>query len=394
MPEDQPFEMSEKPSSPKGRWKWLLFKVGAYMTPLVYAAILEKWGRFLSTAVIMTAGVVVLLIFWAAAIIHFKDIGGWKRVRGNLRDHPIPYVVAIVLFSCTIVGTCVYLAVRPSRGSMTVQNPRFPSLANQRISPTESPAANPSHENPQTSERHKHLGPKNNIVTSAPTVRPGAMQGAPVQQCPPGTRVFINLNDANIDENGRCGIEVNRPDVCLEVKGELRLYHNQGGGLCFNSDGVATQIPQNNQSTVVKSPITQENAGGCNQLVVGGNNNTTNCAPSARSVTDEQKASIAKDIAELPPGIEVVIGSADSGESHDYAEQIRSASGIQRPVGTMFGWHPKGIYFGVHSEADTATMPARKLAFEMHAVGFNVVHVEVDPTHTHDGEILIAVGEQ
>jgi hypothetical protein len=155
-----------------------------------------------------------------------------------------------------------------------------------------------------------------------------------------------------------------------------------------------SQKGNGNQQTVNQGPISQANSGGCNQQVVGGNGNTNICAVPPRALTELQGKQLASAIGEIPDGIQVKIGSADSGESHDYAEQIRKAFGIQREVGTLFGWHPKGVFVGVNARSDRATAPAQKLAIAMKGAGLNIVDFEEDPTHDHPGEIEVIVGEQ
>jgi hypothetical protein len=149
-----------------------------------------------------------------------------------------------------------------------------------------------------------------------------------------------------------------------------------------------------NQGTTNHAPVTQSNSGGCNQLSVGGNNNTNNCVPPPRMLTRDQQAALAAAIAQIPDGVQVKVGSADSAESQGYADQIRKALGIQRQVGTLFGWHPKGIYVGVNSRNDVAAVPAQLLASQMKQAGLNIVDVEEDPRHDHPGEIEVIVGEQ
>lgn len=160
------------------------------------------------------------------------------------------------------------------------------------------------------------------------------------------------------------------------------------------ANGQVAQTGNGNQQTTNQGTITQSNSGGCNQQVVGGNGNTNICAPLPRALTGVQGTKLASAIAAIPEGIQVKVGSADSGESRDYAEQIRSAFGIQREVGTLFGWHPKGIFVGVNSNSDAAAIPAQKLASAMKQAGLNIVDIEEDPTHDHPGEIEVIVGEQ
>ena len=89
-------------------------------------------------------------------------------------------------------------------------------------------------------------------------------------------------------------------------------------------DDLIKVASQPRQITVVQSPVAQSNSGGCNQQVVGGNNNTNNCVPQPRILTKEQAIALADAITQVPSGIQVKIGAADSGEAYDYADQIRA----------------------------------------------------------------------
>lgn len=158
--------------------------------------------------------------------------------------------------------------------------------------------------------------------------------------------------------------------------------------------GTVTQSGNANQQTVTQAPVTQSNIGGCNQQVIGGNNNTNNCAPPDRQLSPAQQSVLAGFKSQVPAELEIVVGSADSLEPHNYADKIREALGVQREVGTFFSFYGKGVFIAINSEGDTAEAPARHLGYLMQQNGINVDHVEVDKQHTHPGEILIVVGQQ
>jgi hypothetical protein len=141
-------------------------------------------------------------------------------------------------------------------------------------------------------------------------------------------------------------------------------------------------------------PVTQANSGGCNQQVIGGNNNRNVCATPPRELTDEQKSQLADAAEQIPKSIMVVVSSADDGESQNYAEEIRQVflqHGTTRARGTMFGWHPKGIFIVVNPAGDSQY--AQKLGYEMNQFGFSFKQIDVNTT-IQKGEIHIWVGDQ
>ncbi len=158
--------------------------------------------------------------------------------------------------------------------------------------------------------------------------------------------------------------------------------------------GGVAQDGNGNQQTVTQAPVSQANSGGCNQQVVGGNNNSNICAPPARTLTADQNSRLAAAADEIPKSIMVVIGSADDGESQSYAEEIRKIfvqHGTTRARGTLFGWHPKGVFIVVNPDDDASF--AQKLGYEMDQFGFSIKQVDIDP-NVKKGEIHILVGDQ
>jgi ATP-dependent Clp protease adapter protein ClpS len=139
---------------------------------------------------------------------------------------------------------------------------------------------------------------------------------------------------------------------------KMSKHSPQHGSPTKTPSGGVTQGGNGNQQTVTQAPITQENSGGCNQQVIGGNNNSNVCATPARKLTDDQKSKLAGVAEEIPKSIMVVIGSADDAEFQNYAEEIRQVFlryRTTRARGTMFGWHPKGVFIVVNPEDESQT---------------------------------------
>lgn len=104
---------NQPPEPQKPRAKHYAWKAGLYLTPFLYAAVLTKWGNDFSASLIIAMGCVVVGLFLAAGLLHLRDIGGRRWLRENFHTHPVPYVLAIVVVCCVVLGTSVYLAVRP-----------------------------------------------------------------------------------------------------------------------------------------------------------------------------------------------------------------------------------------------------------------------------------------
>lgn len=159
--------------------------------------------------------------------------------------------------------------------------------------------------------------------------------------------------------------------------------------------GTVTQSGTDNQQTVTQAPIEQNNSGGCNQQIVGGNGNTNNCIPPERILSKEQIGALSAAVKQVPSNVQVKIGAMDNGEAYRYADQIRQALGIERKVGTFMSSHTKGgIFVTVTSPDDVAFLPAENLAKTMRQAGLPIVDVEQDPVHNHPGEIGLVIGEQ
>ena len=154
-----------------------------------------------------------------------------------------------------------------------------------------------------------------------------------------------------------------------------------------------------NQQTVTHAPVTQSNSGGCNQQVIGGNNNTNNCIPPARTLTNLQRSNIATAIADVPPSIEIVVSHADSGEAQDFAAEILKIVQSVHPLshdGFYYSSHFKGVFVAINSSDDVAAWPAQKLGFALdnNGLALQTKAITIDPKEVPAGKIYIFVGEQ
>ncbi len=185
----------------KPRTKHIVWKAGLYLTPFVFAGILILWGHLLAPWMVITGAIVVLILFTWAGYLHVMESGGpGDYIRGHLWGS----ISLIVLFSCVILGTVVYLAMRP------VSSSTKPNNSNQSIAAGQMGQATSATASPNTSAKK-------------------------------------------------------------------------------SSKKVIPALPKTRSETSVQGSVTQSNSGGCNQQVVGGNNNANYCMPTAREISNPEK---------------------------------------------------------------------------------------------------------
>jgi hypothetical protein len=149
-----------------------------------------------------------------------------------------------------------------------------------------------------------------------------------------------------------------------------------------------------NQQTAVTGSVTQSNSGGCNQQVVGGNDNTNNCVPPERHLTKHQKDGIKLLASQAPPGCAIEIEAADSSESQVYGAEIHDAAPEKiRPIDWAIGWHPKDVFVQVKSVDDLCATYGLVLNRGIGNLGIPVARSGIDE-HLPTGTVRIVVGEQ
>ncbi|MGA2220002.1 MAG: hypothetical protein ABSG51_18085, partial [Terracidiphilus sp.] len=75
-------------------------------------------------AIVVIAGLVVVLLLVMAGLLHMRDIDGWKQLDIYVRRHLWSSIVAIVLLCCVVLGTGVYFVFRASRPQAVNALPR------------------------------------------------------------------------------------------------------------------------------------------------------------------------------------------------------------------------------------------------------------------------------
>ena len=150
-----------------------------------------------------------------------------------------------------------------------------------------------------------------------------------------------------------------------------------------------TQDGAGNQQTNVQAPITQSNSGGCNQQVFGGNNNTNNCVPPERHLTEEQKTGLVALAQNIPKKCTVAFSSANDAEPIAFAKEIHDLWGTVNTTGTtliLLVWHVKGIVFQVKSADAPCTPYGLLLANGMKGLGIDVSERRSEPKHERHGD--------
>jgi hypothetical protein len=159
----------------------------------------------------------------------------------------------------------------------------------------------------------------------------------------------------------------------------------------------AIQSGTGNQQTVNQGSITQANSGGCNQQIVGGNYNTTNCEPPERHLTEQQAVGLEKIMNELPNGCNVTLASPNSGEAVRFAGEISYLfrTGGKRRDGPNVIMSSFDKYNSVYlnSPNDICTPAASGIVKRLDDLTIPIKNVEFKAI-ARPGEFLIFIGEQ
>jgi len=283
--------MAEEPKIP--RTKHHLWRLGAYLTPFVYAAVLLLWPHALPATLVICAGIFVVGLFLAAAVLHLRDVGAVKRLEGFIHSH-VWYSVGIIASICCIaVGGMSYLLPRlrglnkpPSfqdeRASGGDHSPRSGAVTNSQ--PTSSAAATSAHPNS--------------------TAKPGS---SPVRSQPASP---------NID----------KPKVASQ------------------QSPASSPEPKPVPPVVIGGNVDQS-GDGCQQKIIGGSNNTQNCVPPPRNVDSEK---VVKAVMGAP-GILFVLWEDGTPDGLRVARQLSTALQQQWRQGAtvMKMGDPEAFPFGV-----------------------------------------------
>jgi hypothetical protein len=215
----------QNPPSSKPPTQDYLWRVGAYLTPFVYAGWLMLWPHSLPAWLVILAAISVLSLFVTAGLLQIRDMGGWARLESHIRRYLLPSIAAIVIICCLIVGTGIYLTVRPPHVKTTAHNapPSTPAPDKPEPPPTDapkgivSPNVKPPHSRPREQPPEK------------PSVPPYDRVEVPI--CPPDMQVF-HVSESTVSDNGGCGYTSLTP-ACVIVENHSFIQRNTGGGVCI-----------------------------------------------------------------------------------------------------------------------------------------------------------------
>jgi hypothetical protein len=65
-----------------------LWRLGAYLTTFLYAAILSASPHLFPVWILVVAGVVVFSLFIMATVLHVRDLGGWNKLDSYVQRYP------------------------------------------------------------------------------------------------------------------------------------------------------------------------------------------------------------------------------------------------------------------------------------------------------------------
>lgn len=345
LPGTQP-EVPPQLQPPKKNWLWITG--GIVMT---YAAniTIQKWGAQWPDTVVWSLYVVALILFCVGAwrFEKFRKAGG--KIWLILRDHPVSLAIISLILAIAVFNAVKILAGRNPHADLQRAGNNSESLplkdGGKALPPPQvipQPAPAPAK-------------PK-----SRPSVQPGKPE-APSRPTP----------ETNPKE------QVTPVPVTPSPTGDT------------NQSGVG------NQQTVVAGPVTQQNSGGCNQQVVGGNNNTNVCATPQRHVSADQKSKLSS--LKMITGSLPVYCYASDHEGCAYAEEIRN---ILKDAGLDEGV-TVGQIFAVptNSEVYLAVRDKRHVPSNFQDI-FNILHdAGFKPTglttnEVSEGELQIHIGRR
>jgi hypothetical protein len=192
-----------------------LWRLGAYLTPFVYAAVLILWPHSLPAWLVILAGILVLSLFVTAGLLHIRDLGGWTRMEAYIHSHLLPSIAAIVILCCLIFGTGAYLMFRPSRMANTQvakagvprddpqDKPAPPPPQTIQPAPTTKPTEKaklktPKEPAPQTPQPQAQPQPQPQTPPQQPTTQPTYQQQCKDSACAQGTGATATYNQYGV----------------------------------------------------------------------------------------------------------------------------------------------------------------------------------------------------
>lgn len=104
-------------------------EAGLYLAPFAYALIIDRWGSKIPAWVVILSALLVLSLFAIAAVHKVKQSGGVQQLETYIRTHLWASISFIVLVCCVILGTTIYVVMRPPVESKPPERPAVASGA-------------------------------------------------------------------------------------------------------------------------------------------------------------------------------------------------------------------------------------------------------------------------
>lgn len=335
--------------------------------------------------VICLIGMIVGLVFgypqFRVAQHHWKQIKGEAQMSSKPRFRVRLWPAYVTAAMCLCLGfSGVFLLVHhPKPTTFSTAPPDNQTAASEQVSP------------PRKAEASQ-LAPQKKVAIKMPKENPNQPHGIH------GSDNTVVNDNRPIEGNGNTilGPTDQHGNAIYTTPGAIGRNAHAGPG----SIAIGAGAGAGSQQTTNLAPITQSNSGGCNQQVIGGNNNTNNCVPPDRTLTNAQEDGLRAAVAQVPSNIEIVVSHSDNRDAQEFAQLILGVVNPIHPLSHDGGWiggHWKGNKIAVHGTDDAAATPAQFLGFAVDHNGIPLAEpkaVLMDPKEVPAGKIYIFIGEQ
>jgi hypothetical protein len=179
-------------------------------------------------------------------------------------------------------------------------------------------------------------------------------------------------------QSNQCGLGKEQLDKLIRLLNGT-LTKRDAAGINAKLDELL-QIAERGQQTTVNAPVNQQNSGECNQQVVGGNNNSVECAPQDRHLTGAQKNMLEQLPESIPAGVQLQVVSPEDSEPGAYADEFIGA--INRKKFTIGGHgllnegRVHGVRIFIHSDDDPGVPFAQEVKRQLESAGISVARIE------------------
>jgi len=191
---------------PQSKVKIVLWQSGLYWLPIMFALVLAKWGDLFPVWLILLLAFVVAGLFFLAALLHIREVGGLKYLDRYIHDHLFISISTVVVFCCLFFGTVTYLLIRPYR--IDAARPTAPHAS--QATPTSFPPTPNNHPSTAPPKTHSFRHP---TESAPPANAASAGTKTPTPQPAPGSIVCTDLTQSNCGPNGTINVTVDTPPL-------------------------------------------------------------------------------------------------------------------------------------------------------------------------------------